>query len=107
MADSTTPRARDLLALRSRRVGITLMYINRNHVIVTRKDGECLWAHTSYAHHRNYPEIRAEGESPRVAAAQLATWLARALDDTPIGWRRSDLELALADARAFIEQPTT
>jgi hypothetical protein len=83
------------------------MYTNQNHVIVTRKDGECLWAHTSYAHHRNYPEIRAEGESPRVAAAQLANWLAVALDGTPIGWRRSGLEQALADARAFNEQTTT
>jgi hypothetical protein len=52
-------------------------------------------------------KIRAEGESPRVAAAQLANWLARALDDTPIGWRRNGLEQALADARAFNEQTTT
>lgn len=83
------------------------MFANANHVIFTRNECECPLAHTSYAHHRNYPEIRTEGESPRVAAAQLANWLARALDGAPIGWRRSDLELALADARAFIEQPTT
>jgi hypothetical protein len=83
------------------------MFANANHVIFTRNDCECPLAHTSYDHHRNYPEIRTEGESPWVAAAQMVNWLARALDGAPIGWRRSDLELALADARAFIEQPTT
>ena len=54
------------------------MFANANNVIFTRNECECPLAHTSYAHHRNYPEIRTEGESPRVAAAQLVNCLARA-----------------------------
>jgi hypothetical protein len=83
--------------------GGPLMVTNPNQVIVTLEDCVGLWVHTSCAHHRNLPEIRAEDESPRVGAVQLADQLASSFDGSRNGWHR----ISLADVRAFIEQTTT
>jgi hypothetical protein len=56
-------------------------------------------------YHRDFPEIRADGETPRVAAEHLANHLARALDSALTDWRRQTLDLAVADVRAFAEAP--
>jgi hypothetical protein len=54
-------------------------------------------------HHRDFPEIRAHGESEREAAEQLVNQLTRALDSALTTWRRQTIETAIADVRAFLE----
>jgi hypothetical protein len=60
-------------------------------------------AHTHCAHHRDFPEIRAEGETPAVAASHLVNQLIRALDSALTQWRRQTIEQAIADVKAFVE----
>jgi hypothetical protein len=54
-------------------------------------------------HHRDFPEIRAEGGSPQEAAAHLVNKLACALDSALTDWRRQNVDHAIADVRAFME----
>ncbi|HEX8200396.1 MAG TPA: hypothetical protein VF590_07910 [Isosphaeraceae bacterium] len=60
-------------------------------------------ARATQVHHRDFPEVRAQGETPEVAASHLANQLVRALDSAP-PWRRQRIEQALADVRAFATQ---
>jgi hypothetical protein len=62
-------------------------------------------AESACVYHRDFPEIRADGETPRVAAVHLANHLARALDSALTDWRRQTLDLAVADVRAFADSP--
>lgn len=55
------------------------------------------------AHHRDFPEIRAEGESARHAAQALINNLTRALDSALLEWRRSRIEQAIVDVQQFLE----
>ena len=57
-------------------------------------------SHTQ-VHHRDFPEIRAEGETPAAAARNLSNQLARALDTALTHWRRESIGQALADVQAF------
>jgi hypothetical protein len=57
-------------------------------------------------HHRDFPEIRARGKDPADAAVQLLNQLTRALDSALTDWRRETMQQAIADTRAFAEQPT-
>jgi hypothetical protein len=52
-------------------------------------------------HHRDFPEIRAQGEGPADAATQLVNQLTRALDTALTKWRRDAIEQAIEDVRAF------
>ncbi|WP_422931291.1 hypothetical protein [Singulisphaera sp. PoT] len=61
-------------------------------------------ANTTSVHHREFPEIRAEGESPVDAANHLANHLTRALDSALTQWRRETIEAAIADVQAFVAQ---
>jgi hypothetical protein len=61
---------------------------------------------TALVHHRDFPEIRAEGESPAVAAKNLANHLTRALDSALTNWRRETLQHAIADVQAFAADKT-
>ncbi|CAN5891247.1 hypothetical protein BH23PLA1_BH23PLA1_09890 [soil metagenome] len=61
-------------------------------------------AHTAVVHHRNFPEIRAEGESPQDAAAQLVNHLTRALDTALTDWRRDHIEKAIADVQLYLKE---
>jgi hypothetical protein len=56
------------------------------------------------ASHQNYPELRAEGESPRLAAKNLALELAGQIGTTADDLHREPLRKALADVQAFIDQ---
>ena len=67
-----------------------------NQVIVTTG----ATAHTAEVHHRDFPEVRAEGETPEVAATHLANQMVKALDSAP-PWRRQAIEQAIADIQAF------
>ena len=55
-------------------------------------------------HHRDFPEIRAEGGSPKEAAAHLVNQLTRALDSALTDWRRDRVNEAIADVQAFVTQ---
>ncbi len=51
--------------------------------------------------HRDFPEIRADGENPHAAAGHLANQLTRALDSALTDWRRETLNTAIADVQAY------
>jgi hypothetical protein len=76
------------------------MAIDQSRVIVATG----ATAHATSLHHRDFPEIRAEGETPAVAATNLANQLTRALDSALTQWRRETLEQAIDDIRAFVSQ---
>jgi hypothetical protein len=59
-------------------------------------------ANATSVYHRDFPDVRAEGETPAVAAAHLANQLTRALDSALTNWRRQTIEQAIADVRAFV-----
>jgi hypothetical protein len=61
-------------------------------------------ADATQVNHRDFPEIRAEGETPKAAAANLSNQLARALDSALTTWRRETIEQAIADVKAFAER---
>jgi hypothetical protein len=61
-------------------------------------------AQATRVYHRDFPEIRSEGETPSVAATHLANQLARALDSALTDWRRQTIDQAIADVRAFVAQ---
>ena len=61
-------------------------------------------AHTAQVHHRDFPEIRADGGSAKEAAAHLANKLTLALDTALTDWRRQTLGQAIADVEAFVKQ---
>ncbi len=72
-------------------------------VIVTT--GSAGQANQACVHHRDFPEIRAEGENPQAAAGQLVNHLTRALDSALTPWRRETIEKAIADVQEFQKQP--
>jgi hypothetical protein len=59
---------------------------------------------TSFVHHRDFPEIRAEGPTPQEAAAHLVNKLVCALDSALTDWRRETIDHAIADVKAFVAQ---
>ena len=59
---------------------------------------------TASVHHHDFPEIRAEGATPKEAASLLVHQLTRALDSALIDWRRDRVKEAIADVQAFVEQ---
>jgi hypothetical protein len=61
-------------------------------------------AHATQVHHRDFPEIRADGESPVDAARNLSNHLVRALDSALTNWRRETIQQAIADVQAFVSQ---
>jgi hypothetical protein len=61
-------------------------------------------ANTARVHHRDFPEIRADGETPVMAATHLANQLTRALDSALTNWRRDTIGQAIADIQAFVSE---
>jgi hypothetical protein len=64
----------------------------------------CHTIRSTHAHHRDFPEIQAEGESPAHAVARLINQLAAVLDTASDQWRREAVERAIADVKTFAEQ---
>ncbi len=60
-------------------------------------------ADAAQVYHRDFAEIRAQGETPKVAAEQLVNQLVRALDTALTNWRRDTINQAIADVKAFAE----
>lgn len=73
------------------------MATEQDRVIVTTGST----AQATQLHHRDFPEIRAEGESPSAAAEHLTNHLTRALDSALTRWRRDAIEQAIAEVREF------
>lgn len=71
-------------------------------VIVTT--GSAGHAAQAQVHHRDFPEIRAEGETAAAAAGQLVNHLTRALDSALTDWRRGAIQQAIADVQEFQKQ---
>ena len=61
-------------------------------------------AHTTQVHHRDFPEIRSEGESPTIAATHLVNQLVRTMDSALTNWRREAIQQAIDDVKAFSQQ---
>ncbi len=61
-------------------------------------------AQATSVHHRDFPEIRGEGESPAAAARALANHLTRALDSALTNWRRDAIQQAITEVEAFAEK---
>jgi hypothetical protein len=59
---------------------------------------------TASVHHRDFPEIHADGNSPKEAATLLIHQLTRALDSALIDWRRDRVNEAIADVQTFVDQ---
>jgi hypothetical protein len=60
-------------------------------------------AQATRVHHRDFPEIRADGPTPKAAAEHLANLLVRALDSALTDWRRDTLNRAADDVKAFVQ----
>ena len=73
-------------------------------VVVTPAGPSVIASHTQVAHHRDFPELRGEGETPEDATARLADLLAQTLDCVPSDWRRDQIQRAIEDVRAFCHE---
>lgn len=82
------------------------MMSNPDQVIVMTEEHPILQVHAASVHHRDFPEVHAEGRSPADAATRLAELLSQSLDSAPSERRRETLECALADVRAFAVRPS-
>jgi hypothetical protein len=80
--------------------GAIRMDTDQSPVIVTQG----ATAQTTRVHHRDFPEIRADGGSPKEAASHLANKLALAMDTALTDWRRQTLGQAIAEVEAFVKQ---
>lgn len=78
------------------------MATEESRVIVTA--GSAGHANQTQVHHRDFPEIRAEGETPAAAAAHLVNHLTRTLDSALTTWRRDQIQQAIADVQDFQKQ---
>ncbi len=77
------------------------MTSNPSQVIVMPEAHGRACVHCLSAHHRDFPEVRAEGESPTDAALRLAELLSLSLDNAPSDWRREIVQQAIEYVRAF------
>jgi hypothetical protein len=59
---------------------------------------------TASVHHRDFPEIHAEGGTPKEAATHLIHQLTRALDSALTDWRRDRVNEAIADVQTYVDQ---
>ncbi len=76
------------------------MELQQHRVIVTMG----ATPHSACVHHHDFPEVRAEGQSPKEAAAHLANKLVAAMDTALTEWRRQSLTQAIADVQDFVKQ---
>jgi hypothetical protein len=64
----------------------------------------CATAHAAQAHHRDFPEVQADGESPAIAARNMIGKLTRALDSAATDHDRAPIQQAIDDVQGFIDQ---
>ncbi len=75
-------------------------------VIATVGQCECHAVVCTTAHHHDFPEVHAEGETSAEAGAHLLNQLQRALDSVQSGFRREAIEKAIEDVKEFIAEET-
>ena len=61
-------------------------------------------AHGVCVHHHDFPEVRAEGQSPKEAAALLSNKLAACMDTALTEWRRQSLTKAITDVSEYVKR---
>ena len=76
------------------------MTADANQIIVTSG----ATADAVQVHHHDIPELHSDGESPVIAAENLANALTREVDSVSDEHHREALQQALADVRAFVER---
>ncbi len=76
------------------------MKTESNRVIVAQSANSSSFV----VHHRDFPEIRAEGAAPRKPRRTWSTSWHCALDSALTDWRRETVDHAIADVKAFVEQ---
>jgi hypothetical protein len=77
---------------------------NPGQVVICNERNIRHGVHSTCAHHRDFPEIEAEGETPRRAAEQLSARLISALDNIGSDWHRAHITRAIADVQEFVKQ---
>src|SRR5579859_1896500 len=79
------------------------MKASANRVMVLT--GECPWHSilSTLVHHRDFPEIWAEGSTIEEGTTQLALQLQRALEGARSAWHRQTMEQALADVNEYLD----
>jgi hypothetical protein len=65
---------------------------------------ECHAVERTEVHHRNFPELHAEGESTADAAAHLTNLLLRELDSAESCYRRTPFEEAIQEVKEFMKR---
>lgn len=68
-------------------------------------DGDCAnhSIRVRLIHHSHFPELRAEGKDCREGAEHLINLLMRAQSSVGSGWRRRDVDTAIDDVNAFLD----
>jgi hypothetical protein len=61
-------------------------------------------AHAAQANHRDFPDAKADGETPAIAARNLIGDLTRALDSAAGDQDRAPILQAIADVQGFVDQ---
>lgn len=74
-----------------------------SNLIVSERVCNCSSVYTTEVHHRDFPELRAEGATTAEAAQRLLMELTSELEATSSDWRRASLEKAVGDVQAFLE----
>ena len=79
------------------------------HIMATAADSKIVvatgaTAHATQVHHKDFPEIRADGASPAEAAGHLINQLLRVRDSALTPSRLEQVDGAIADVKAFATQ---
>jgi hypothetical protein len=81
-----------------------MMSADPKRIIVTESRCHTCSVHTVLVHHQTFPELRIEGLSAEKAAGHLVNRLGAALDSALDPLQREPIQLALADAQAFLNR---
>lgn len=81
---------------------MTTMHEDRLIVCVGR--GESHSVATTQIHHRDFPELHAEGESVSEAGIQLSNLLSRELESLESDFHRDSIRQAIEDVKSFLTQ---
>ncbi len=78
------------------------MTMNSQRVIVKAGLCECQAVNGFQIHHRDLPEVHAEGATASAAGSQLINQLTRSLDNVGSGYRRDGIEHAIEDVKEYL-----
>jgi len=81
-----------------------MLAVDVTRVILNVGPCECHAVRTTHAHHRDFPELHAEGETESDAVSNLKNLLVRSLDSATSGFRREAIEHAIADVSGYAVQ---